>query len=1360
MDTNNNNDTNILIILLSITMLIILFSILLYFKIINIDQIINNYNNLFNINNNNITPVNNNIEIGNTPGFDYDSRKLKAKAFILSISADELKKHDNIFDKASIVNEYGQNFLNRILYQKNTIEEINNKLDPDDLILLGYDKFVEDIISKGLDHISESTGTINNVINNMKIIANDKYNLLYNQLNISFPSVIGPLNKEIDIEILKEIILEFINNNINNFINEFNIKILTNANYNNFIDNYIFDQNYNEETMKSLIIELIINEYNLNILNIKLLLIENYVNIIKLLCTKLRSNFVENTCTYDVNDCNNMYSSNNIYTKYTNNKCLTSSNSVLQKYVDTNVSNNDITYDNNNEKVKITSEYCRKKGLEETTDLEGNVDCKFKKEKSMLESAFGTSLLDTINKKYNTNDYEKCNYNEIDGLNTNIIPNDLKQLIEPITKKYGPIEKSLCFDKNYDCPLNKELVNGFCYNKCPDGYSENPDNKNECYKLYPYFENDAELKNANFFTRKTIINDNILPQNICENGYYYNDVEKKCIKNSPDGYTLTLYDNDNYLKDYPVKWDGILYHDKIIKNNLLIETKERVLKCLDANKPDLIDGKCYAKCPDGHERLPGNPGTCVPEPCPSGYNKIDQNNCFRNAGTTIAWYAKAPLIPRWKCPNNYTNIAGVCWADSCPSGYWSSSPGFCTENCPTDYTYSGNVCYKCPEGYPDALGVQDAGGVCRKQCDPGYTNLIGAGTCWKDSCPDGWWLSSPGFCTENCPPGYQWGGGICYKSCKPGDLAENKLGEGTKPEIEVGALCREPCPPGHRDIAAVCYPDCPLDQRDDGTSCWIDIHTYNRNLTCPAGYTRRSEFCYKDGCPSGYQELEYSCTRGSDTIWKDRANMWYGDCPSDYNKLLTTCSRGPHTIWKDRANMWYGDCPSDYNTLATTCSRIASTHNKHTYSRVRGKGCCKHHWFGWRCHNECPSGYWESPCECGKDHCDPGYTEYVWQICTKDGCPDGYGESTIGTCFRGAHDYNRDMLCPAGYERKGLYCYKIGCPDGYSATEFGSCFRGSHDYNRDMLCPAGFEVKGLYCYKIGCPDGYYSTEVGSCQRDVHTIWKDKVPVTREACKPYYDPSLYTCTKGATREPKKMVYPKTELRHTIVPKVEKLHSYTLETKVKDNIRVNTIGIHTTPALCPSDRDTIDGSCYPKCTRDYYSKTATTCETDSCPDNFVKTGAGTCQISAHTIPNPQVEVEEPTLVCPEGTQEVLPGGKCYSNNTPEGYQRNPISIDEWIEKCPNDWPDSEKFCTRPTKPVVKVDATCPIGYTTSNHKCYNKLNCQSFESINDKCVEKCPLDTVNNTDTKCGRKKIIINKEEKTIPYKYRLKKRIV
>ena len=1336
MDTNNNdNDSNILIILLSITMLIILISLLLYFKIINIDQIINNYNNLFNINNNitqannNITQTNDNIigiAVGSTPGFDYNSRKNKANALILSISTLELRLYDLYFDKESIVNEYGQNYLNRILYQKDTIEEISNKLSSDELILLGYDKFVENIISNGLDHISESTGTINNVINNMKIIANDEYNKLYNQRDISFPSVIGPLNKEIDIEILKKIILEFINNNIKNFINEFNTKILTNANYNNFIDNYIFDQNYNEETLKSFTKELIINEYDLNILNIKSLLIENYVNIIKLLCTKLRSNFVHNTCTYDVNDCNNMYSSNNIYTKYTNGKCLTSSNSVLQKYVDTNVSNNDITYDNNNEKVKITSEYCIKKGLEETTDLEGNIDCKFKKEKPMLESAFGTSLLDIINKKYNTNDYEKCNYNEIDGVNTNIIPDDLKQLIEPITKKYGPIEKSLCFNKNYACPLDKELVNGFCYNKCPDGYSENPDNKNECYKLYPYFENDAELKNANFFTRKTIINDNILPQNICENGYYYNDVEKKCIQNPPDGYTLTLYDNNNYLKDYPVKWDGILFHDKIIKNALLIETKDKVLKCLDADKPELINDKCYAYCPDGHERIPGNPGTCVPEPCPEGYNKTDQNNCYRSAATKIAWYTKGPAIERWKCPTNYTNIAGVCWANSCPDGWWSSSPGICVQNCPgipgmSDYTYNGGICWKCPEGYPDALGVKDAGGVCRKQCDAGYTNLLGAGICWKNSCPDGWWSNSPGLCTENCPPGYQWGGGICYKSCKPGDLAENKLGEGTKPEIEVGALCREPCPPGHRDIAAVCYPDCPLDKRDDGTSCWVDIHTYNRKLTCPAGYTMQGLDCYKDGCPSDYQELEFSCTRGSDTIWKDKANMWYGECPSDYSKLLTTCSRGPDTIWKDRANMWYGDCPSDYITHATTCSRIASTYNKDSYRRVRGKGCCEHWWGYWRCVNECPKGpgLWESNCMCGEYDCKPGYTEYVKEICTQEGCPDGYGESGIGTCYRGPHDYNRDMLCPADYERKGLYCYKKGCPAGYDATEFGSC-----------------------------------------QRNVHTIWKDKKGVTKETCEPYYNTYDFTCTKGAHAEAKKMVYPKTEIRHTIVPKVEKLHSYTLDTKVKDNVRPQVEEIDKTPALCPSDRDTLDGFCYPKCTHDYYSSSPSTCETNTCPDNFEKTEAATCQISAHTITNPQVGVGEPTLVCPEGTQEVLPEGKCYSNNNPEGYERNSISIDKWTEKCPNDWPDSEQFCTRPTKPVVKVDATCPIGYTTSNNKCFKKSNCQSFESINDKCVEKCPLDTVNNTDTTCGRKKIIINKEEKTIPYKYRLKKRIV
>ncbi len=322
----------------------------------------------------------------------------------------------------------------------------------------------------------------------------------------------------------------------------------------------------------------------------------------------------------------------NIFTTYKNNKCLTSAQSVLNKYVNNNASNDDMIYDFENEKVNITSQYCTKKDLEETKDIEGNIDCKLTKNKPMLESIFGESLLNTINTKYNTNDYEQCNTNEFDGAliniipensniipeNSNIIPENFKELIKPLTQKYGPIEKSLCFDKTYGCSLDKELVNGVCYNKCPDGYLQNPDKKNECYKLYPTFENNEEFKNADIITKK-IKNIHNLPKNVCPSGYTYNDTEKKCIENCADGY---IYQgNGNCKKNYPVKWDGTKNEDNIIKNAIWSQSKVRELKCLNPNKPNLIDGLCYANCPPGHVHVPGAPYTCRPEPCPEGYHK-------------------------------------------------------------------------------------------------------------------------------------------------------------------------------------------------------------------------------------------------------------------------------------------------------------------------------------------------------------------------------------------------------------------------------------------------------------------------------------------------------------------------------------------------------------------------------------------------------------------------------------------------------------------------------------------------------------------------------------------------------------------
>jgi hypothetical protein len=272
------------------------------------------------------------------------------------------------------------------------------------------------------------------------------------------------------------------------------------------------------------------------------------------------------------------------------------------------------------------------------------------------------------------------------------------------------------------------------------------------------------------------------------------------------------------------------------------------------------------------------------------------------------------------------------------------------------------------------------------------------------------------------------------------------------------------------------------------------------------------------------------------------------------------------------------------------------TVDKEYYDRVWGKGCCLVEACAYGscshngCKDKCPPGHWESPCECGKDHCDPGYSEHVVQICTKNTCPEGYHSSGNHTCLRHAHTYDREKICPAGYSvvAGGLFCYYDYCPSGYE----------KHQY--------------------------------TCHRNPHS-WEN--------------PNI--------------------------------------------------------------------------------------------------GAG-----GHI-----------SLLCPEGTKEATPGGICYPTNPPEGYQRHSISVEQWTEKCPDGWEDTGWFCKRPTKSVDKKDAVCPSNSNDiGDDKC--KKECEpGYEFKDEKCIQKCPDSTVDNTETTCGREKTIINSTDYEIPYKYRIKQRI-
>jgi hypothetical protein len=970
-----------------------------------------------------------------------------AKNFIKIKGIDDLKKNGTSLNINSLIDECVEKLFNNILEKNNTVKAINTYVSgPDVWALIGYDNFVDNLGT--LDPNIEVSSTLNNEINNMKIGVINNYDKMYNQNNSSFPNIIGPFDKKTNQEILaglKKITTEYINKDIQDFINNYDSDLLI-PKLDQIIDNYISsDPNYkdnfikfSEDKLKPYIISelpnIITSAYNKKKEDIKIYLSTNegVINIKKILCKELGGLYVGNSCSFkSKDDCDNFYKwpSNNIFTTFNNNTCFTSAHSGLRNLVEKNATNNDITYDSEYEKINITSKYCTNKGLEKTSDLDGNVDCKLTKNKPMLESILGTPLLDTINKKYNKNDYEQCDTNEIDGADT--IPDNLKKMVNPLIKKYGSIEKSLCFDKTYGCSSDKELVNGVCYNKCPYGYITNPNNQSECYKLYASFENNGELKNKDFVTKKTI-NNPYLPKDVCPPGYNYNPTEKKCIEKCPDDYDYIT--NSNCKKKYPTKWDGKKNDDHIVKNAIWSQSKVRELKCLNPNKPELVDGLCYAKCPTGYVRVPGAPYTCRPEPCPEGYSKTDVNTCFKDTST----------LNRDKiCPIGYTNVAGglFCYKDGCP----------------TDYRQDAYTCHRDVHTYTKK-GIA---------CPPGYSKT--ANTCYKDQCPDGY--GSSGFAT-------------CYRG----------------------------------------------------------PHTYDRAKICPAGYTNVAGglFCYKDGCDPGFSQLQYTCYRP--TIQSAAKGCCYTvfnkdcdvrKCPSGWQGQRgfgTTgchCQLNVHSYDRDKVGVSWGGCPAGYRTDLTTCHGDASTHNRETLD--------------------------------GLEACAPGYTDFGL------------------TCTRGAHTYDRD---------------KVGVSWG------------------------------------GCPAGY-----------------------------------------------------------------------------------------------------------------------------------RTDLTTCQLDAHTIPNLNIGAgDAASLVCPNDTKEASPGGICYPNNPPEGYQRHSISLEQWTEKCPDGWTDTGWLCTRPTKSVDKKDVTCPADYNDiGNNKC--KKECEpGYEFKNEKCVQKCPNDTVNNTDTTCGREKTIKNTEDFEIPYKYRIKKR--
>jgi hypothetical protein len=925
---------------------------------------------------------------------NYDKQFIKtsaqtiAKDFIKSEGIKDFIKIGSSLDIQSLIDECVENLFKKILENNNNAKAINTfVLGPDDWSLIGYDSFVDMLGT--LDPSTEISSTLNNEINNMKSGVINNYDILYSQNNSTFPNIIGPFHTKTDEEILdglKKATTEYINKDIQDFIKNFNSDLLV-VNIDQIIDNYIIsDPNYkdnfskfSEEKLKPYIISelpnIVTNVYNKKKENIKTYLTtrKGILDIKNILCKELGGSFIDNSCSFDLkDDCDNFYKwpltdpSNNIFTTFNNNICLTSAHSGLRNLIEQNATDDDITYDSEYEKANISNDYCDKKGLEVTTDLEGNIDCKLTKNKSILESIVGAPLIDTINKKYDKNDYEQCNTDEIDGADT--IPDDLKQFVNPLVKKYGTIEKSLCFDKTYGCTTDKEFLNDVCYIKCPDGNTRNPNNKSECYKLYPTFENNGELQNADLVTKKTI-NNPYLPKDVCPDGYNYNQTEKKCIGNCPPGFTYKEYSNCKSV--YPAKWDGAKTEIDITKNAIWSRSKVKEMKCKNPNKPEMVDGLCYAKCPSGHVRVPGAPYTCRPETCPEGYHLTGVNTCYRHPATTTPWYTKGVGISPWVCPPGHVNHAGVCW----------------------EHNYDRGA------GRPPDL----------EPCPPGQRD--DKTSCWEDAGSKGYWNYTGGCGTHiaACWDGRHGCHWDCYRTwiINGCGCIKKKVWERYRcnsDEVLRVALCYPACAPGYEEATLT---NCRFVGNFDGQPAGCPSDRENKSGMCQPkcadGYWSSSDTTCSTHCPSGYYKTVFdTCQLDADT-WPN-PNIGAGDsaltCPDDTQEQNGICypTNPPEGYQRHSISIeqWTEKCPIGWEDTGWICIRPTIGVDKKDAV--------------------CPSNYNDIGDDKCKKECEPGY-EFKDEKCIQK-CPDGTVDNTETTCGR-----EKTMINSVDYEIP--YKYRI-----------------------------------------------------------------------------------------------------------------------------------------------------------------------------------------------------------------------------------------------------------------------------------------------------------------------------------------------
>lgn len=175
--------------------------------------------------------------------------------------------------------------------------------------------------------------------------------------------------------------------------------------------------------------------------------------------------------------------------------------------------------------------------------------------------------------------------------------------------------------------------------------------------------------------------------------------------------------------------------------------------------------------------------------------------------------------------------------------------------------------------------------------------------CYRQSDPRG--VGKP---LEECAPGEQENGALCYPQCREGYGG-------------AGPVCWEHCPSGYTDTGALCTrgadtthlhyqaANCPSHFRNMGASCyraWPPKSISMSHMTCPAGMYRKGGFCYQS-CPEGYSNTGVSCFRPADTIAKKTYTRGAGS--------PMQCEAGQ----EEDAGLCYSQCKAGFHGVGPVC---------------------------------------------------------------------------------------------------------------------------------------------------------------------------------------------------------------------------------------------------------------------------------------------------------------------------------------------------------------------------------------------------------------------------------------------------------